>query len=151
MQLLFSSSQHLPVNISRSSVAWFRFLLKIVKTWCVSLLRACQLQTTVFWVTGWWDASRIELSVTLAGKRKFETGTKRLIWPNRRCYFMLLLSLKLFHLQVSGIGCLPIYQAWQPDSRHCGQKGGVRIIAPLVSRQPVCKHFPKRRILANAR
>lgn len=52
---------------------------------------------------------------------------------------------------VSGIGCLPIYQAWQPDSRRCGQKGGVRIIAPLVSRQHVCKHFPKCRILANAR
>lgn len=54
------------------------------------------------------------------------------------------------HLYSIGIGCLPIYQAWQTDSRRCGQKGGVCIIAPLVSRQHVCKHFTKCQILANA-
>lgn len=59
-----------------------------------------RMSATNYSVLSHWGTSRIELSVTLAEKSKFETGTERLIWPNRKCYFMLLLSLKLFHIYI---------------------------------------------------
>lgn len=85
--------------------------------------------------------------MTLAEIRKFEVGTERPNCSNRKWqFFLLLLSLKLFHTcidiyLVSGIGHLRIHQLWHQDSRQCGQKGGVHITTPLVSRQHVCKHF----------
>lgn len=108
-QLTSPGLQSLGSGFSECSVVW-RLFENCKDMLCFFTPR---MSTTNYGDTGWWDASRIELSVTLAGKRKFETGTKRLIWPNRRCYFMLLLSLKLFHILY-----MYIYSKWNRLPSH---------------------------------
>lgn len=89
-----------------------------------------------------WNPS---LSIKLAGTDADIGKELRRVCTHRKWHFISLLSLKLFHTLIyllGGNGCLPIRQAWQKRSQAvCGQKGGVQIIAPLVSRQRVCKHL----------